>query len=326
MNMIGRRAAIASALSVGLGSGALAQESWPSRPIRLVVGYPAGGPGDLITRLAADGLRDELNVPVIVENRPGAGGAIGAAFAARAEPDGYTIFSGHVQNYTLNPLIQRSITYRPLEDFVSLGTLAVVPNVLVVNARSSTLTTVAELVQRARSRPGSLTYASYGPGSSPHLLSVLLQQIGGFEALQVPYAGSAPALAALLAGDVDFMFDNVTTSAAQVRGGAVRALAVAWPERLAVLPNVPTMDQAGVRGFDLQFWFALFAPVRTPEPIIRRLRAALAAAASKATFIERLRAQGGEPFSVPADRLPDFFRLESERWAKLLHDAGVRPE
>lgn len=321
-----RRGLLAAGLALPAISAARAQD-WPAgRTIRVIVGYPAGGPTDLVARLAAAGLRDTLSTPVIVENRGGASGSIGAVAAARAEPDGTTLWLGPVQTQVLNPLLMRNISYDPLKDFVGIGTVAALPNALVVNPRKLDVRSVQELIAQGRREPGGLTFGTYGAGSSPHMFAVLLQKIGGFEALQVPYQGSAPASTALLAGDISFLFDNITTTVAQVQGGQVRALAVTSRRRSAALHDVPTMEEAGVPGFNLNFWFALYAPVRTPEPIVSRLREALGRAVTAPDFAQQLAARGAEPFFTPAAELQGFFEAEARSWAALVHDAGLRPE
>ncbi|WP_421995868.1 Bug family tripartite tricarboxylate transporter substrate binding protein [Roseococcus sp.] len=321
-----RRGLLAAGLPLPIIRAARAQD-WPAgRTIRVLVGYPAGGPTDLVARLVAAGLRDAIGAPVIVENRGGASGSIGAVAAARAEPDGTTLWLGPVQTQVLNPLLMRNISYDPLKDFVGIGTVAALPNALVVNPRTLDVRSVQELIERGKREPGALTYGTYGAGSSPHMFAVLLQKIAGFEALQVPYQGSAPASTALLAGDISFLFDNITTTVAQAQGGRVRPLAVTSRRRSPAMPSVPTMEEAGVPGFNLNFWFALYAPVQTPAPIVARLREALARAVATPEFAQQLAARGADPFVTPEAELQSFFESEARSWAALVRDAGLRPE
>lgn len=321
-----RRGLLAAGLALPAISNARAQD-WPAgRTIRIIVGYPAGGPTDLVARLASNGLRDTIGAPVIVENRGGASGSIGAVAATRAEPDGTTLWLGPVQTQVLNPLLMRNISYDPLRDFVGIGTIASLPNALVVNPRTLDVQSVEELVARGKREPGRLTFGTFGPGSSPHMFATLFQRITGFEALQVPYQGSAPASTALLAGDISFLFDNITSTVAQVQGGRVRALAVTSRTRSPALPDVPTMEEAGVPGFNLNFWFALYAPAGTPEPIVSRLRGALAQLLAKPEFVQQLNARGADAFVVPSADLQAFFEAETRNWAALVRDAGLRPE
>jgi len=321
-----RRNLLAAGLALPAVNAAQAQD-WPAgRTIRIIVGYPAGGPTDLVARLAATWLRDAMNTPVIVENRGGASGSIGAVAAARAEPDGTTLWLGPVQTQVLNPLLMRNISYDPLRDFVGIGTVAALPNALVVNPRTLDVHSVQELVTRGKREPGRLTFGTFGPGSSPHMFATLLQRITGFDALQVPYQGSAPASTALLAGDISFLFDNITSTVAQVQGGRVRALAVTSRTRSSALPDVPTMEEAGVAGFNLNFWFALYAPSNTPESIVSRLREALARALANPDVVQQLTARGAEAFVVPPTDLQAFFEAETRNWAALVRDAGLRPE
>lgn len=300
-------------LAAGLATPAIwsaAAQDWPAgRTLRVIVGYPAGGPTDLVARLVAEGLREAIGASVIVENRGGARGSIGAAVAARAEP-----------------LLMRNISYDPLKDFVGVGTVAALPNVLVVNPSTLNVSSVQELIARGKREPNALTYGTYGPGSSPHMFAVVLQKVGGFEALQVPYQGSAPASNALLSGEISFLFDNITTAAAQAQGGKVRALAVTSRTRSPALPDVPTMAEAGLPGFDLNFWFALYAPARVPQPILARLRTALDRVMASPEFVRQLAARGAEPFAVPAADLQGFFEAEARNWAALVREAGLQPE
>ena len=323
---ITRRGLLVAGLAMPAIRSAGAQE-WPAgRTLRVIVGYPAGGPTDLVARLVAEGLREAIGSPVIVENRGGARGSIGASVAARAEPDGTTLWLGPVQTQVLNPLLMRNITYDPLKDFVGIGTVAALPNVLVVNPSTLNVSSVQELIARGKRKPNELTYGTYGPGSSPHMFAVVLQKIGGFEALQVPYQGSAPASNALLSGEISFLFDNITTAAAQAQGGKVRALAVTSRTRSPALPDVPTMAEAGLAGFDLNFWFALYAPARLPQPILTRLRTALDRVVASPEFVRQLEARGAVPFVTPAADLQGFFEAEARNWGALVRDAGLQPE
>lgn len=323
---ITRRGLLVAGLATPAIRSAAAQDGFAGRTVRLIVGYPAGGPTDLVARLVAEGLRSALGATVIVENRGGARGSIGAAVAARAEPDGTTLWLGPVQTQVLNPLLMRNITYDPLKDFVGIGTVAALPNVLVVNPSVLDVRSVQELIARGKREPGKLTYGTYGPGSSPHMFAVVLQKIGGFEALQVPYQGSAPASNALLSGEISFLFDNITTAMAQAQGGKVRALAITSRTRSAALPDVPTMAEAGVPGFDLNFWFALYAPSRVPQPIVGQLRTALDRVVASPEFVRQLAARGAVPFVVPPGDLQGFFEGESRNWGALVRDAGLQPE
>ena len=316
-------------LAAGLSLPAITAraQDWPAgRTIRVIVGYPAGGPTDLVARLVATGLRDTLGATVVVENRGGASGSIGAVAAARSEPDGTTLWLGPVQTQVLNPLLMRNISYDPLKDFVGIGTVAALPNALVVNPRTLDVGSVRELIARGKAAPDALSFGTYGAGSSPHMFAVLLQKIGGFQALQVPYQGSAPASTALLAGDISFLFDNITTAVAQMQGGRVRALAVTSRTRSSALPDVPTMEEAGVPGFNLNFWFALYAPVRTPEHTVARLREALGQATASPAFAQQLAARGAEPFVTPIPQLQRFFENEAMSWAALVREAGLQQE
>jgi tripartite-type tricarboxylate transporter receptor subunit TctC len=300
-----------------------AQPAWPSKPLRVVVPFAPGGPTDLIARLMAERLGKEVGGTAIVENRPGANGNIGASFVAN-EADGHTVLFATGTMFTLNPLLYGTSQVDLSRDCIGLATVAALPNVLIVNPRKLDVTTVQQLIERGRRAPGELTFATFGVGSSPHVTATLLQKLGGFEAVNVPYNGSAPALNAVLAGDVDFLFDNVTTSTPQVRAGTVRALGVTSAFRISALPEVPTLQEAGLADFEFSGWFAVFASRRTPEAVVPRLRAAVAAAAASPEYAAALRARGAEPFVTPTAELDAFLAREKVRWAQLAQDAGIR--
>lgn len=318
-------------LALGLGPALLAspalhaQPAWPSKPVRVIVPFAPGGPTDLIARLMADRLGQEIGGTAIVENRPGANGIIGSAVAAN-EADGHTVLFSTGTMYTLNPTLYGTSQVDLSRDCVGLATVAALPNVLVVNPKKLDVTSVQQLIERGRKSPGELTYASFGVGSSPHVTATLLQQLGEFEAINVPYGGSAPALNAVLAGDVDFLFDNVTTSTPQIQAGAVRALGVTSSFRTSGLPDVPTLQEAGLTGFEFSGWFAVFASRKTPAEPLARLRAAMVAAASAPEYGSKLRDRGAEPFVTPDADLEAFLAREKDRWVKLAQEAGIRRE
>jgi tripartite-type tricarboxylate transporter receptor subunit TctC len=302
-----------------------AQPAWPSKPVRVIVPFAPGGPTDLIARLAAERLGQEIGGTVIVENRPGANGNIGSAYAA-SESDGHAVLFSTGTMYTLNPLLYGTSQVDISRDCVGLATVAALPNVLIVNPKKLDVTSVQQLIEQGRRRPGELTYATFGVGSSPHVTATLLQRLGGFEAVNIPYNGSAPALNAVLAGDVDFLFDNVTTSTPQIQAGTVRALGVTSAFRTAGLPDVPTLQEAGLADFEFSGWFAVFASKKTPPALIPRLRAAMVAAASAPEYAASLRARGAEPFVTPEAELDGLLAREKERWVKIAEEAGIGRE
>ncbi len=292
----------------------------PTRPLRLIVTYPPGGVTDIVGRIVAEPLAQELGQAVVVENRAGAGGNVGTLAAAQAEPDGHTILFGTTAMFGVNPVLYANSGVDAVRDFVPLGTIGEAANVLSVIPRRMRASTVQELVTEARQRP--LVFGSVGNGSSSHLSAAVLLRSTGMEATHVPYRGSAPLVTAMLAGEVDFAFDTTATSTAHVRSGAFRPLAVTTSRRASALPEVPTMQEAGLSGYDLGIWFGLFAPVRTPPAAVARLQEALSRTRTPQTT-DRLRAAFVDPLVVPTEDLQRWFTDSSAQWQQITRAAGV---
>jgi tripartite-type tricarboxylate transporter receptor subunit TctC len=299
-------------------------QDWPSRPIHLVVPYAPGGPVDLSARLIAPKLQQALGQPVVVENKPGAGGNIGADFVAKSAPDGYTLVMGAIATHAINAALYKNLPYDPVRDFRHIALLVQVPNVLVVSnevpARS-----VAELIALARREPGKLDFASGSTGSTGHLAGELFKQLTGTDMVHIPYKGSAPAVADLLAGRVALMFDNLASALPNIQAGKVRAVAVTTLKRSSFLPELPTLDESGLKGFDMTTWWGLMAPAKTPQPVVERLAAECAQALPELS--ERWRAMGSE---LPSVRTPAEFTafVERERklYAELVKRSGATAE
>jgi tripartite-type tricarboxylate transporter receptor subunit TctC len=319
-----RREAIAGASSL-FATRVLAAADWPSRLIKIVVPFAAGGPTDFVARLLAEPLGTAVGQQVIIENRPGASGNLGAQAVADAEPDGYTLLHTTVATQALNPILMPSSKLRPLKDLVAVGTTAALPNVLVVQPKKIDASSVQQLVELGKMAPKSLNYGTFGHGTSPHILSLLLQRKAGFEAVAVAYRGSAPALTDLISGQIDYLFDNVTTSAEQIKAGIVRGLAITSASRSPVLPDLPTMKEAGFDGFDLNFGFSLMAPVRTPPAILTKLRSAFDTAVKTTSYANELRARGAEPLLVAQADLAGFVERETERWVQVAQQISLNP-
>ncbi|WP_240757149.1 Bug family tripartite tricarboxylate transporter substrate binding protein [Roseicella aquatilis] len=319
--MTTRRAAV-TVMGTLLAAPALrAQPGWnPTRPVRLIVTYPPGGVNDIVGRIVAEPLGRELGQPVVVENRAGAGGNIGTLAAAQAEPDGHTILLGTTALFGVNPILYANSGVDAVRDFVPLGTIAEVANILSVIPRRTQARTVDELVADAKRRP--LVYGSVGNGSSSHFSAVVFLKAAGIEATHVPYRGSSPLVAAMLAGEVDFGFDTAATSTTHIQSGAFRALAVTTARRTSALPDVPTMQEAGIAGYDLGIWLGLFAPARTPTPIVARLQAAMDRIRMEQTA-ERLRGAFVDPLQIPRDDLPSWVATESARWQQIAREARI---
>lgn len=317
---------MAAALSAAtLASTAAVAQSWPSRPVTIVVPFAAGGPTDFIARIFADPLSEELGQPVVIANRPGASGTIGVQGVKEGPADGYTLVHTTIAAQALNPVLYSNWKVIPAEDFVVVGTTATLPNVL-VTAPSKGMNTVQELVSRAQSKPDALSYATFGVGTSPHILGMLLQQAAKFKAVAVPYKGSAPALVDVMAGQVDFSFDNITTSAPQVQAGKIKALAIAAPSRSQALSDVPTLAELGYEGFDLSFGFSLSAPAGTPPDVVSRLQDAFQRVSRSASYAQALQARGAEPLIVEKQELPAFIQAADKQWVQVADTLKLKEE
>ncbi|WP_431283282.1 Bug family tripartite tricarboxylate transporter substrate binding protein [Humitalea sp. 24SJ18S-53] len=292
----------------------------PSRPLRLIVTYPPGGVTDIVGRLVADPLGRELGQAVVVENRAGAGGNIGTQAAVQAEPDGYTLMLGTTALFGVNPILYTASGIDALRDLVPVGITGEAANVLSVLPRRVRATTVAELVAEAKARP--LVYGSVGNGSSSHLSALRFLQDFGIEATHVPYRGSAPLVAAMLANDVDFGFDTPATSTAHIRAGTFRALAVTTAQRASALPDVPTLKESGLPDYDMGIWFGIFAPRRIPAPVATRLKQAMAAIRTPAQD-ERLRNAFVDPILVPEDRMQAYVESTAMAWQAIARAARI---
>jgi tripartite-type tricarboxylate transporter receptor subunit TctC len=317
------RALVAALLVAAPFAGA---QGWPSQPVRLVVPYAAGGPVDLSARLLAPGLQQALGQPVIVENKPGAGGNIGAEFVAKSTPDGHVLVMGAIATHAINPALYPALPYDPLKDFRHVVLIVQVPNVLVVN-NELPARTVAELVSLAKGNPGKLDFGSGSTGSTGHLAGELFKQITGTYMVHIPYKGSAPATADLMAGRVHLMFDNLASALPNIRSGKVRALAVTTSKRSPFLPDLPTLDESGLPGFDLTTWWGIMAPARTPEAVVERLSVEVNKVLSENAIAERLRAMGSDGVSVrtPA-QFTAFVQRELKTYGELVRRSGARVE
>ena len=292
--------------------------------MHVVVPYAPGGPVDLTARLVAPKLQAALGQPVIVDNKPGAGGNIGADYVAKSAPDGYTLVMGAIATHAINPALYPKLPYDPVRDFRHVALLIQVPNVLVLNndvaARS-----VVELVSLAKRQPGRLDFASGSTGSTGHLAGELFKQMTGTYMVHIPYKGSAPAAADLLAGRVQLMFDNLASALPNIQAGKVRALAVTTLKRSSFLPDLPTLDESGLKGFDMTTWWGLMAPAHTPQPVVDRLASESAKALQSPDIQARWRTLGVDAGSeIPSVRTPAQFTAFVERERKLYADLVKR--
>jgi tripartite-type tricarboxylate transporter receptor subunit TctC len=315
---------IFAGLLLALAATFAAAQSYPARPIRFLVGFTPGGGVDINARLLAAKMSELLGQQVVVENKPGAGTNIANEAAAKAAPDGYTLLFNSPA-VAINVSLYRSPGYDALRDFAPVSIFSESVNLLVVPA-SLPARSVAELIALAKGNPGGLNYSSAGAGSTQHLAGELFKLRSGTDIVHVPYRGSAPSLAALIAGEVQLSFVNPIAIGQHVRTGRLRALAVAGPKRTALLPDVPTMKEAGVEGVEVPLWFGLLAPAGTPREIVQALAAATAKAAQSPEMRKKLEQQGAEPVGNTPDEFQKQLREEVARWAEVVKVSGARAD
>ena len=306
-----------------IGSAA-AQDAagFPAKPIRIIVPFPAGGTADILPRLLAEKLSARWSQPVLVENRAGAGGNIGAEAVSKSEPDGYTLLASPPGPLTINHNLYSKMAFDPAA-FVAVTVLAVVPNVLLVNPRV-TAGSVQELVAYARANPDKLNYASQGSGSTSHLTAEMFKSMAGVRITHVPYKGTAPALTDLLGGQVDMMFDNLGVSLQHIRSGKLKVLGVGSAQRVVSLPGVPTVAESGLPGFVGVTWFGVVAPPKTPADIAAKLSGAIAETLKNADVQKRMRELSADPVGNTPAQMATFMREDAERWRRVIQAAGVK--
>jgi tripartite-type tricarboxylate transporter receptor subunit TctC len=310
----------------GLGLSAHAQPAaadWPNKPIRWVVPFPPGGAMDAIARTLGEKAGKALGQPFVIENKPGAGGNIGADYVAKQPGDGYALMITSIGMATNKPLYGK-LSYDPIKDFAPVSLLAVVPNVLVTNATQPDVKTARDVIAAARKAPGKLTYASAGNGTSIHLAGEVFASLAQLDMLHVPYKGSGPAVADLLGGQVNYMFDSITSARPHIQSGKLRALGVTTAKRSSTLPDVPTLAEAGVPGYEVSPWFAVFMPASTPKPIVSKLNKALLDAMKDPDVVKRFETIGAEPVGSTPDELARHLARESERWTQLITERGIK--
>lgn len=317
------RAVIAIALCVISGVSAAAQgpAPYPDRPIRLIVPSPPGGGNDIMARLAAQRLNDSWGRSVVVDNRPGAGGAIAFETAARAEPDGYTLLLGST-NLTVLPDLTK-VAYDPIKSFAPVSLMSTSMNILLVHP-SVPAQSVKELIALAKAKPGQLNYASSSVATSSHLAGELFNMMAGVRIVHIPYKGAGPALIDLMSGQVHMLFSNPAASYAHVKAGKIRALAVSGDKRSSKMPEIPTIAEAALPGFEASTWWGILAPARTSEAIIARLNAELARAIAQPDVLDRIAALGADPVGGPPQRLADHLRAEIPKWSRVVREANIK--
>ena len=304
------------------GTAAAQTAAFPTKGLRIIVPYAVGGATDQTARLLARSLSQRFGQPVVVENKAGAGGTLGHDAVAKANPDGYTLLFSAAGPLTVTPHTYPKLSYEPVKGFDPITLVATQPLLLVVNPALK-VNSVAELIKAAQARPGKLTYGSFGNGSAAHLAGEYFKTLAKVDMVHVPYKGSAPALVDLVAGQIDLMFDVFSTAAPLAKSGKLRPLAISSRERSSQFPDVPTMEQAGVAGFEAGTWFGVLAPAGTPKPVIEILSKAVNAAIAEKDFSDTLVAQGAVLRGGTPSQFGEFFAAEFEKWGKIVKTAGV---
>ncbi|MDQ2780366.1 MAG: tripartite tricarboxylate transporter substrate binding protein [Pseudomonadota bacterium] len=314
---------LSSLLALGLtvSAGSAIAQTWPDKTVRLIVPFPAGGTTDVLARALADKLTQSLGQTVIVESKPGAGATLGADYVAKAKPDGYTLLVGAV-HHTIASSVYKRLPYDFQKDLTPITTIALVPNVLVVNA-TTPVKNVAELVAMLKAKPGQYNYGSNGNGTAQHLIGTQFQIVTGTEMTHIPYKGSGPLTADLLGGQVTMSFDTVTPVLPHIRSGKLRALAVTTAKRSSALPDVPTLEEAGLKGFDIGTWFGVLAPAATPKDIVAKLNAEMVKIIQSPDFKQRMEAIGAEPIGDSSAQMAARIKSETDKFATLVKEAKV---
>jgi tripartite-type tricarboxylate transporter receptor subunit TctC len=330
MHVFHRRAWLALAASVLMPALSHAQSAWPSKPVRIVVPFAAGGTTDILARALAPELQRVFGQPFIVDNKPGAGGNVGAAEVAKAAPDGHTLLMGTVGTHGINASLYPKLPYDPVKDFVPVTLVAGVPNVLVMNpakAQQYGVRTVQDLIRYAKAHPGQLNMASSGNGTSIHLAGELFKSMTGTYMVHFPYRGSGPALMDLVGGSTDLMFDNLPSALPQIKSGRLTALAVTSATRSQAVPDLPTVAEAGgpqLKGYEASSWFGLLAPAGTPMDVVNRLQQETAKALGAPALKERLLAQGAIPSGMTSAEFARHIAAETKKWAQVVKTSGAK--
>jgi tripartite-type tricarboxylate transporter receptor subunit TctC len=325
MSLLRRLGALAAGAGLVLAAGLAHAQGFPSRPITIVIPFPPGGISDNSTRVIAQKASAALGQPIVIENRPGAGGQIGADVVKGARPDGHTLYLANIGSHGINQSLYSKLSYDPTKDFEPVTLLFSSPNFLVVPA-ASPVKSVSELIAYAKTKPGKAAYGSQSIGSGGHLSGEIVKQKNGLDLVHVPYKGSAPVLTDLVAGRIDFLFDPITTSLPFVRDGKLRALAITSDKRSPLAPQVPTMVELGYPGYDVNPWFGLAAPAGTPRAVVDRLSVEFAKAAKDPEVVKRLADQGIDTWSMTPDQFAAFIKSETARWTDVVKASGAKAD
>ena len=311
-------------MQILFATNVVAQE-WQNKPIRWIVPFPPGGEMDVMARALAEKSSKSLGQAVVIENKPGAGGNIGADFVARSDADGYTMMITSIGMAT-NKYLYPKLSYDPVKDFSPVSLIAIVPNVLVTNATQPNVKTVSDVIANAKAQPGKLTYASAGNGSSIHLAGEVFTSMAKIDMQHIPYKGSNPAVTDLLGGQVNYMFDSITSAKPHIDSGKLRPIGITTSKRSKALPNVPTIAESGLPGYEVTPWFAVFVPAATPKPIVNKLNAALLDALKSPEIKAKFDGIGAEPLGTTPDELASYLNKEIERWGKVISTNNIKSD
>ena len=318
-----RRTLLAAALALTAAGSVLAQAAYPAKPVTMVVPFPPGGLADIVGRPVAEAMSRDLGQPVIVENKPGGNTLIGTEAAVKSPPDGYTLFGAALPFSVIQSLYR--LSFDVTKDFAPITLAGTTPNLLVANVNAP-VNSVKELIAAARAKPGGLNYASTGNGSSNHLSFELFKSMTGTQITHIPYKGSAPAVTDLIAGQVQLMFDNTPNVLPHVKAGKIKALAISSKKRSALAPDVPTVDEAGVPGYDVTVWFGILAPAGTPKEIVQRLNTEMVKVMRTPEVMDRFQKAGVDTVASSPEEFGAFLKGEVARWAKVVQDAGIKAD
>jgi len=325
MNMTRRRLPLL-ATALAAPRLAFAQDGWPNRPVRVIVPFTPGGSTDILARALSAELQDTLGQPFVIENRGGAGGTLGSEVVARATPDGYTLMMGHIGTLAVNPSLYRNLTFDTVTSFQPIVLVAVVPNILVVNPRKVAATNVQDFIALAKRQPGKLTYGSGGNGSAAHIAAVAFMDATGIQMEHVPYRGTGPMMTDLIAGNIDLTMTGGPPALPPVRAGQLKALGVSSLQRSSGAPDIPTIAEQGVSGFDATQWYGMVAPAGTPRAIVDRINAESARILRGPKLRPRLEAEGADPSPGTPEQFRDLIVSERERWGELIRRANVQAD
>ena len=313
---------LALATWMGLWAWMAVAQEWPTKPIRLVVTFPPGGSSDAAARIVAPRLAERLGQPVVVDNRPGAGGGVGLDLVAKSPADGYTIVLASAGGLTANPSLYKSLPYDPARDFAPITLFGTSPFVLLANP-ALPVSNVADVLKLASSQPGRLSYASGGNGTAMHLSGELLKSMGRVHIVHIPYRGSGPALMAVMGGETQLAVADITTAAAQIKSGRVKVLGVMGKDRSPLAPDMPTLSETGLRGYDSAGWFGILAPANTPPVVVQRLNTEITAVLRSADVRERFAAAGLEPLPSSSEDMAALMKSEAQKWSRVIKESGA---